>query len=169
MSEENIRPRPKPLVVIILDGWGISLLKAGNAIYAADTPTMDTYAATYPTAAVSAAGIEVGLPVHEVGNSETGHRNIGAGRVQYQVLPKIDKAIIDGSFFTNTVFSDAIAHAKKNNANIHLMGLASDGGVHSHIHHLVALLEMCAKQDMRKNVYIHIFTDGRDTGKQRAP
>src|SRR3989344_9134057 len=102
--EEQIRPRPKPLVVIILDGWGISLLKKGNAIYEADTPTMDTYATTYPTAAVAAAGIEVGLPHHEVGNSETGHRNIGAGKVQYQVLPKIDKAILDGSFFTNPVF-----------------------------------------------------------------
>lgn len=168
MPEEQIRPRPKPLVVIILDGWGISLLKKGNAIHAADTSAMDTYAATYPTAAVSAAGIEVGLPVHEVGNSETGHRNIGAGKVQYQVLPKVDKAIVDGSFFTNSVFLDAIAHAKKNNSSIHLMGLASDGGVHAQVNHLIALIETCAKQGMKDNVYIHIFTDGRDVSPKSA-
>ncbi|MDA1169193.1 MAG: 2,3-bisphosphoglycerate-independent phosphoglycerate mutase [bacterium] len=168
MQEENTRPRPKPLVVIILDGWGISLLKKGNAIYAADTPTMDTYAKTYPTAAVSAAGIEVGLPVHEVGNSETGHRNIGAGKVQYQVLPKVDKAIADGSFYSNSVFMGAINHAKKYTSNIHLMGLASDGGVHAHIHHLVALIETCAKQGMKDNVYIHVFTDGRDVSQKSA-
>lgn len=168
MPEENSRPRPKPLVVVILDGWGISLLKKGNAIYAADTPTMDTYAKTYPSAAVSAAGIEVGLPRGEVGNSETGHRNIGAGKVQYQVLPKIDKAIANKSFFTNKVFLDAIAHAQKNNSALHLMGMVSPGGVHSHMNHLIALLDLCAKQDIQEKVYIHVFTDGRDAPQTGA-
>ncbi len=162
MPEEPIQTRPKPLVVIILDGWGISLIKKGNAIAAADTPTMDTYAQTYPTAAVSAAGIEVGLPWGEVGNSETGHRNIGAGQVQYQVLQKIDKAIADSSFFNNSTLLQAIEHAKTNNSNLHLMGLVSPGGVHAHMNHLVSLLELCAKQKFQDRVYIHMFTDGRD-------
>lgn len=168
MTEENPRPRPKPLVVIILDGWGISLLKKGNAIYTADTPTMDTYARTYPTAAISASGIEVGLPMGEVGNSETGHRNMGAGKVQYQVRPKIDKAIADGSFFTNKAFTDAITHVQKNNSNLHLMGMVSPAGVHSHMSHLIALLELCAKQGLKNNVYIHVFTDGRDSPQTGA-
>ncbi len=158
--------RPRPLVVIILDGWGISLMKKGNAIFAAETPTMDTYARTYPTAAISAAGIEVGLPWGEVGNSETGHRNIGAGQVQYQVLPKIDKAIADRSFFTNPAFLHAIEHVKQYGSNLHLIGLASSGGVHAHINHLVALLEFASTQNMHAKVYIHFITDGRDTPPQ---
>jgi 2,3-bisphosphoglycerate-independent phosphoglycerate mutase len=161
--------RPKPLVVVILDGWGISLEKEGNAIAQAHTPTMDEYAQYYPTAAISASGIEVGLPWGEVGNSETGHRNIGAGQVMYQVLPKIDKAIENGSFYTNKVFLDAIEHTQKFHSNLHLMGMLSDGGVHSHIRHLIALLDMCARQGMHDRVYIHLFTDGRDTPRQRAP
>lgn len=158
--------RPRPLVVIILDGWGISLIRKGNAIFAANTPTMDTYARTYPTAAISASGIEVGLPWGEVGNSETGHRNIGAGQVQYQVLPKIDKAITDRSFFTNPAFLNAVAHVRKYNSNLHLLGLASPGGVHAHINHLIALLEFAATQNMHERVYIHLITDGRDSPPQ---
>lgn len=156
------------LVVIILDGWGINLITQGNAIAAADTPTMDTYARTYPTAAVAAAGIEVGLPSGEVGNSETGHRNIGAGQVQYQVLPKIDKAIADGSFLSTPAFLDAIAHVKQFDSNLHIMGLASPGGVHAHVKHLSSLLELCAGQQLNKNVYIHLFTDGRDSPPKAA-
>ena len=162
MPEEHIRPRPKPLVVIILDGWGVSLISEGNAIAAADTPTMDTYARTYPSAAVSAAGIEVGLPWGEVGNSETGHRNIGAGQVQYQVLETIDKAIADGSFFKNPALTGAIEHMKQNNSNLHLMGLVSPGGVHAHMNHLISLLDLCARENIHDRVYIHMFTDGRD-------
>lgn len=158
--------RPRPLVVIILDGWGISLIRKGNAIFAANTPTMDTYARTYPTAAVSASGIEVGLPWGEVGNSETGHRNIGAGQVQYQVLPKIDKAIANRSFFTNPAFLNAVAHVTQYNSNLHLLGLASPGGVHAHINHLIALLEFAASQNMHERVYIHLITDGRDSPPQ---
>lgn len=168
MAIESLRPRPKPLVVIILDGWGISLLKKGNAIYEAETPTMDTYAKTYPSAAVSAASIEVGLPIGEVGNSETGHRNIGAGRVEYQVLPKINKAILNKSFFTNKVFTDAITHIRQHGSNLHLMGMVSPGGVHSHMDHLVVLLELCAQQGLQKNVYVHVFTDGRDSPQTGA-
>src|SRR3989344_5578261 len=160
--------RPRPLVVIILDGWGINLITQGNAIYAADTPTMDTYARTYPTAAIAAAGIEVGLPSGEVGNSETGHRNIGAGQVQYQVLPKIDKAIADGSFLSTPAFLGAIAHVKQFNSNLHIMGLASPGGVHAHAKHLSSLLELCSKEQLQKNVYIHLFTDGRDSSPKAA-
>ncbi|MEO6077308.1 MAG: 2,3-bisphosphoglycerate-independent phosphoglycerate mutase, partial [Candidatus Andersenbacteria bacterium] len=160
---------PKPLVVIILDGWGISLETEGNAIAQAKTPTMDEYIQYYPSAAISASGVEVGLPWGEVGNSETGHRNIGAGQVMYQVLPKIDKAIENGSFYTNSVFLNAIEHTQKFHSNLHLMGMASDGGVHSHIRHLIALLDMSARQGMHERVYIHLFTDGRDTPSQREP
>ncbi len=160
--------RPRPLVVIILDGWGVNLIRQGNAIAEADTPTMDTYARTYPTAAIAAAGIEVGLPVGEAGNSETGHRNIGAGRVQYQVLPKIDKAIADGSFHSNPAFLGAAEHVKQYGSNLHMMGLASPGGVHAHIKHLISLLEFCAKQGLKTNVFLHLFTDGRDSPVQAS-
>lgn len=154
--------RPHPLVVIILDGWGISLVKEGNAIRAAHTPAMDHFAHHYPTASVAAAGIEVGLPWGEVGNSETGHRNIGAGRVQYQALPQIDKAISDGDFFDNPVLLRALEHTRQYNSQIHLMGLLGNGGVHAHSNHLFALLQFLARRNFRERVYIHAFTDGRD-------
>lgn len=160
--------RPQPLVVVILDGWGISFVREGNAIANAATPTMDLFARHYPTASVSAASIEVGLPWGEVGNSETGHRNIGAGRVQYQALPHIDKAIADGVFFENPALVDAVEHAKKYNSQIHLMGLLGNGGVHAHSNHLFALLQFCARQNFKERVYIHIFTDGRDSPPQSA-
>ena len=160
--------RPHPLVVIILDGWGISFVEEGNAIMAAQTPTMDLFSRHFPSAALTAASIEVGLPWDEVGNSETGHSNIGAGQVQYQALPRIDKAIADRSFFSNQVFLQGIAHVKKNKSNLHLIGLASTGGVHAHINHLYALLELAAKEKIFDHVYIHFFTDGRDTPQQQA-
>lgn len=160
--------RPRPLVVIIIDGWGISFVQEGNAIAAAPTPRMDSYARYYPAAAIQASSIEVGLPWGEVGNSETGHRNIGAGQIQYQSLPQIDNEITKGTFFKNEVFLQAIGHAKKNNSNFHLMGLVSPGGVHAHMNHLFALLNMCVKEGMRERVYIHMFTDGRDTQPQSA-
>ncbi len=163
-----MNPVPRPLLVVILDGWGLSFLTEGNAIRAAHTPIMDNFAHFYPTAALGAASIEVGLPWGEVGNSETGHRNIGAGRVEYQSLPLIDKTIADGTFFTNQVLLDAINHAKKNKSNLHLLGLLSPGGVHSHMNHLFALLRLCSEQHLRDNVYIHLFTDGRDTPPQSA-
>src|SRR3989344_1025448 len=160
--------RPRPLVVVILDGLGISFVKNGNAIAAAKTPNMDSFVRYFPSAAIQAAGIEVGLPWGEMGNSETGHRNIGAGQVQYQVLPMIDKAIQDKTFFQNQVFLDAIANAQERKSALHLMGLVSPGGIHAHMNHLFALLELCAKQKLRERVYIHMFTDGRDTPPQSA-
>jgi 2,3-bisphosphoglycerate-independent phosphoglycerate mutase len=160
--------RPRPLVVVILDGWGISFLTKGNAILAASTPNMNMFSHYYPVAALQAASMEVGLPWGEVGNSETGHRNIGAGHVEYQVLPLIDKAIADGSFQKNTVWQEAIAHAQQNNSALHLMGLVSPGGVHSHMNHLFALIAMAARAGLNDRVYIHMFTDGRDTLPQSA-
>lgn len=159
---------PRPLVVIILDGWGISFVEEGNAIMAAATPTMDLFARHFPSAALTAASIEVGLPWGEVGNSETGHSNIGAGQVQYQALPRIDRAIADRSFFSNPVFLQAIAHVKQNQSNLHLMGLTSTGGVHAHLNHLYALLELAAREKIYDHVYLHLFTDGRDTPQQQA-
>jgi len=164
----NTLPRPRPLVVVILDGWGISFAEEGNAIAAADTPFMDMFVREFPAAALAAASVEVGLPWGEVGNSETGHRNIGAGQVQYQVLPTIDAAITDESFFTNKALVDAIEHAQKNNSSLHIMGLCSPSGVHSHINHLYALLELAARYKMTERVYIHAFTDGRDSPPQSA-
>lgn len=156
------------LTLLILDGWGISFVREGNAIMAAHTPTIDSYARIYPSAAIQAAGIEVGLPWGSPGNSETGHRNMGAGQVQYQTLLQIDNDINEGGFYENEVFLNAISHAKENSSSLHLMGLMSAGGVHSHMQHLFTLLELCARKGMRENVYIHMFTDGRDTLPQSA-
>ena len=164
----NTTPRPQPLVVAILDGWGASTLVDGNAIHAAATPTMDSFAYYYPTAYLHAASIEVGLPWGEIGNSETGHRNIGAGEVQYQALPRIDRAIEDGSFFKNDVLRQAVQHSKQNASGLHIMGLLGPGGVHAHSSHLYALLDLAGRQDFRENVYLHLFTDGRDTPPQSA-
>lgn len=164
----NTLPRPRPLLVVILDGWGLSSEVEGNAITAAKTPTMDDLARYFPTTAVAAAGLEVGLPPGQDGNSETGHRNIGAGRVEYQILAAIDKTIVDGSFETNPVLIGAIEHARKHKSNLHLMGLVSRGGVHSHFDHLLALLRMAVGRNLRERVYIHMFADGRDSPQQSA-
>ncbi len=160
--------RVRPLVVVILDGWGISFMKEGNAIAAATTPTMQMFARHFPTASLAAASIEVGLPWGEVGNSETGHRNIGAGRVQYQSLPQIDNAISGGDFYTNATLLGAIAHARAYKSQIHLMGLLGTGGVHAHSNHLFALLHFLERQKFKEPVYIHLFTDGRDAPPRSA-
>lgn len=160
--------RPKPFVVVILDGWGISFLPEGNAILVAQTPTLDTWAALYPTAALTAAGEEVGLPWGEVGDSETGHKNIGAGSVQYQTLEAINHAITDKSFFTNPTFLQALEQVKQQQSQLHLMGLVSPGGVHAHINHLFTLLELCKRNHLQENVFIHMFTDGRDSPPKAA-
>jgi 2,3-bisphosphoglycerate-independent phosphoglycerate mutase len=165
----NTLPRPRPLVVIILDGWGLSPLHEGNALAVAQTPTMNTFARYFPTASLAAAGVEVGLPWGEPGNSETGHRNIGAGQIQYQILALIDKAIQDGSFFSNDVLRGAFAHVTKNQSRLHVMGLVSTGGVHAHIHHLLALIEMAHREKLRAPLFVHAITDGRDTPAQSAP
>lgn len=164
----NTLAKPKPLLVVILDGWGVRLNTEGNAIAAAATPVMDDFAKHYPMAVVQASGLEVGLPHGVAGNSETGHRNIGAGRVEYQMMAHIDRTIEDGTFFDSEALNAAIDHAKQNKSNLHLMGLVSTGGVHSHINHLITLLKMLNNRKFEDRVYIHMFTDGRDTPPKSA-
>ena len=152
----------KPVVLMVLDGYGISDKKEGNAIAMAKTPVMDKLMATCPFVKGNASGLAVGLPDGQMGNSEVGHMNIGAGRIIYQDLTSITKAINDGDFFSNEAMLEAINNCKKNNSNLHLWGLLSDGGVHSHNTHLYGILELCKRQNFH-NVYVHPFLDGRDT------
>jgi 2,3-bisphosphoglycerate-independent phosphoglycerate mutase len=152
----------KPVMLMILDGFGISDKVDGNAIAAANKPNYDRLFASYPNTQLGASGMDVGLPRGQMGNSEVGHLNIGAGRIVYQELTRITKAIEDGDFFNNEALNYAVDKALENNSSLHLMGLLSDGGVHSHIDHLKALLKL-AKDKGLKNVYVHAFMDGRDT------
>ena len=153
----------KPTALIILDGYGIARDKKQSAIDAAATPVMDKLMATYPNNKIYASGMDVGLPDGQMGNSEVGHTNIGAGRIVYQELTRITKSIGDGDFFENDAFLEAAKNAKKNGGALHLMGLLSDGGVHSHNTHLYALLELAKKHGV-EDVYVHCFLDGRDVG-----
>lgn len=150
------------VLLLILDGWGYSEKPAGNAIYEAKTPNMDSYFSEYPWALLNASGEDVGLPSGQMGNSEVGHLNLGAGRIVYQELTRIGECIKSGEFYENQVLVDAMEHAKKNKSRLHLVGLVSDGGVHSHFEHLLALLEMARRRKI-DNVYIHAILDGRDT------
>ena len=152
----------KPVVLMVLDGYGLNDNPKGNAIAMANTPVMDKLMAECPYVAGQASGMFVGLPDGQMGNSEVGHMNIGAGRIIYQDLTRITKAINDGEFFENKVLLEAIENAKKSGGDIHLWGLLSDGGVHSHIEHLYGMLEMCKKNGL-SNVFVHAFLDGRDT------
>ncbi len=152
----------KTFMLMILDGFGINPNEKGNAVAIANTPNIDKLKKTWPTTIIHTSGLDVGLPEGQMGNSEVGHTNIGAGRIVYQDLTRITKSIQDGDFFSIKEFSDAIDNCKKNNSNLHIMGLLSDGGVHSHIRHLVALLEFAKRKDF-ENVYVHCFMDGRDT------
>ena len=152
----------KPVVLMVLDGYGLSSNPEGNAIAMAQTPVMDKLMKECPFVEGQASGMAVGLPDGQMGNSEVGHMNIGAGRIIYQDLTRITKAIEDGDFFQNEVLLQAMENCKKNNSDLHLWGLLSDGGVHSHITHLYGLLEM-AKKNGLSNVYVHAFLDGRDT------
>ncbi|HSH36462.1 2,3-bisphosphoglycerate-independent phosphoglycerate mutase, partial [Schnuerera sp.] len=158
-----------PVMLIVLDGWGIGKGYEGNAVHLANTPNFDSLINKYPNTRLEASGLAVGLPEGQMGNSEVGHLNIGSGRIIYQELTKITKSIENGDFYKKEEFLKAIDNAKKNNSNLHIMGLVSDGGVHSHNTHLYALLELCAKEDFN-DVYIHAFLDGRDVpptiGKQ---
>ncbi|MBQ9737349.1 MAG: 2,3-bisphosphoglycerate-independent phosphoglycerate mutase [Clostridia bacterium] len=151
----------KPYALIIMDGYGVNELHEGNAIYAAKTPNMDKYLSKYPNSIIHASGMDVGLPEGQMGNSEVGHTNIGAGRIVYQELTRITKSISDGDFFENEALIKAVENCKKNNSALHLIGLLSDGGVHSHINHLYGLLEMAKKNGLEK-VFVHCFMDGRD-------
>ena len=152
----------KPVVLMVLDGYGLSDKTEGNAIAMANTPVMDKLMAECPFEKGYASGLEVGLPEGQMGNSEVGHMNIGAGRVIYQELTRITKSIKDGDFFENPEMLAAIDNCKKNNSDLHLWGLLSIGGVHSHNTHLYAILELCKRQGL-SNVYVHPFFDGRDT------
>lgn len=154
--------RPKPVMLMILDGWGKREPDQGNAVSIADTPNLDRLLAQYPKTELQTSGKAVGLPDGIMGNSEVGHLNIGAGRVVYQDLMRIDMAIEDGSFFSNAEFNAAIENALNKGRCLHLMGLVSDGGVHSQLTHLLALLDL-AKQKGLNRVYVHVILDGRDT------
>ncbi|MBI4122678.1 MAG: 2,3-bisphosphoglycerate-independent phosphoglycerate mutase [Parcubacteria group bacterium] len=151
-----------PLVLLILDGFGIAAASRGNAITQANMRTFGELVRRYPTFSLAAAGEAVGLPWGEPGNSEVGHLNLGAGKIVYQEVLRINTSIEDGSFFGNETLAGAIAHCKKHNSSLHLAGLVSDGGVHSHQDHLYALLEL-ANRAALKRVYVHVFLDGRDT------
>lgn len=151
----------KPVALIIMDGYGLNSSAEGNAITAAKTPYLDSYFKNYPNSQLLASGLAVGLPDGQMGNSEVGHTNIGAGRVVYQMLVKITKDIEDGVFFENKALKDAMQSAKDSGKALHLIGLLSDGGVHSHFKHLVGLLQMANKMGLEK-VYVHTFHDGRD-------
>lgn len=152
----------KPTVLMILDGYGLNEKTEGNAVKEAKTPVMDKLMQEYPFVKGYASGMAVGLPDGQMGNSEVGHLNMGAGRIIYQELTKITKAIQDGDFFENPALLDAVKNAKDNGTSLHMFGLLSDGGVHSHNTHLYALLELAKKEGLKK-VYVHCFLDGRDT------
>jgi len=153
--------RPKPVALIIMDGFGLRDEVQGNAVAQARKPNYDRYVAAYPHATLTACGEAVGLPDGQMGNSEVGHLNIGAGRIVYQDLTRISKAIREGDFFTNETLLGAMRYARARQRKLHLYGLLSDGGVHSHMGHLFALLEM-AKQQGLQEVYVHAILDGRD-------
>ena len=157
----------KRTLLCILDGWGISKDTKSNAVFSAKTPNFDKYFASDMSTTIHADGLSVGLPEGQMGNSEVGHLNIGAGRIVYQELTRINKSIDEGEFFKNEEFLNAINHVKKNNSKMHIYGLLSTGGVHSSMKHLNALLEMMAKNDV-KDVYVHAFLDGRDTPPKSA-
>ncbi len=155
-------PGPGSVMLVILDGWGIGREEPGTAVLAAATPTMDRLWAEYPHATLRCSGEDVGLPAGQMGNSEVGHLNLGAGFVVHQWLTRLDRAIADGEFVANPTFPAAIAHAAAHGGTLHLMGLVGDGGVHAHSRHLAALLRL-AKTQGAARVAVHAFTDGRDT------
>ncbi|MCW1927573.1 2,3-bisphosphoglycerate-independent phosphoglycerate mutase [Bhargavaea beijingensis] len=157
----------RPVALIILDGFGLRSETAGNAVAQADKPNFDRFHAGFPTTTLTASGEAVGLPEGQMGNSEVGHLNIGAGRIVYQSLTRINKSIREGDFFENEMLLSAVRNAKEPGRSLHIMGLLSDGGVHSHIGHLHALIDL-AKQHGLERVYLHAFLDGRDVGPKTA-
>ncbi|HEU5318589.1 MAG TPA: 2,3-bisphosphoglycerate-independent phosphoglycerate mutase, partial [Chloroflexota bacterium] len=157
-----------PCVLIVLDGWGIAPPGPGNAIALADTPNMDRWWAECPHASLAASGLAVGLPEGQIGNSEVGHLNLGAGYRVLQELPRIDEAIRSGAFFENEALCRAVDVARERGKTLHLLGLFSYGGVHSHATHLYALLDLAARRGLKGGVAVHPFLDGRDTPPQQA-
>ncbi|HSD22464.1 MAG TPA: 2,3-bisphosphoglycerate-independent phosphoglycerate mutase [Anaeromyxobacter sp.] len=154
--------KPKPVLLVILDGWGIRSERDANAIAVAGTPNMDALVREFPHTAIETSGLSVGLPEGQMGNSEVGHTNLGAGRIVYQDLVRINRAVEDGSFFKNDALLLACRRAKESGGALHLMGLLSDGGVHSHIEHLFALVELARREGVPRT-FVHAFMDGRDT------
>ena len=152
----------KKCILVIMDGWGHGAIKNSDVIQHAQVPFVTSLYTKYPNSNLVTCGEQVGLPEGQMGNSEVGHLNLGAGRIVYQELQRINVAIRSGEFQSNATLLSAIAYAKKNNKKLHLMGLVSDGGVHSHTNHLKALIDLCTKEEIQ-NVFIHAFTDGRDT------
>src|SRR6478672_1755511 len=152
----------KKAMLVIMDGWGLGKIKSADAIQNAKVPFVSSLYSKYPNTTLITCGEVVGLPEGQMGNSEVGHLNLGAGRIVYQELQRINVAIRDGSFHNNTVLVNAIRRAKDNNKTLHLLGLVSDGGVHSHINHVKAILDTCKREGVT-DVAIHVFTDGRDT------
>ena len=164
----NNNNKPSPFVILaILDGWGIAPEGPGNAIKLANTPNFDKFWATYPHTQLRASGDAVGLPRDEDGNTETGHLNLGAGRIVYQDLARINMSIADGAFFDNKVINEAFEHAEKNNSKLHVMGLIGAGGVHSNIEHLFAIIKIASIRKFQR-LFIHVFTDGRDSPPSSA-
>ncbi|NLY83322.1 MAG: phosphoglycerate mutase (2,3-diphosphoglycerate-independent), partial [Acholeplasmataceae bacterium] len=157
----------KPVLLMILDGWGIAPDSPSNAAKRAKTPELEALFASCPHTEITCSGEAVGLPEGQMGNSEVGHLNIGAGRIVYQELTRISKSIRDGDFFANETLVKVMKAAKSKNSRLHLMGLLSDGGVHSHIDHLKALLQMAKLQGVEE-VCVHAFLDGRDVGPKTA-
>ncbi|MGH9393289.1 MAG: 2,3-bisphosphoglycerate-independent phosphoglycerate mutase, partial [Terriglobales bacterium] len=153
-------PIPKPLVLAILDGWGYAPAGPGNAIALARKPVYDRLLREFPSTLIRTSGPSVGLPEGQMGNSEVGHLNIGAGRIVHMDITRLDQAIADGSFFRNPALLGAMRHARTR--QLHLIGLCSDGGVHSHLEHLYALLRLAAAEGVAR-VFVHAITDGRDT------
>src|SRR5947209_5916201 len=154
--------RPRPFVLVVIGGWGINLRKEGNAIALAHTPNIDRLGREWPHTAVKTSGEAVGLPEGQMGNSEVGHQNIGAGKRVLQDYTRVSESIKDGSFFKNPALLKAIEHVKKNASQLHICGLLGNGGVHAHETHLEALLRLAQMHDIER-VYVHAFTDGRDT------
>ncbi len=158
----------RKVVLIILDGWGIATIPEVSAIAQAATPFIDNLYSKYPHSTLQASGIAVGLPEGQMGNSEVGHMNIGAGRVVYQDLVKINKSIEEGELVQHKVLLEALQYAKDNNKKVHLIGLLSDGGVHAHSDHLIALCELAAQRGVGHQTFVHAFTDGRDTAPKSS-
>jgi 2,3-bisphosphoglycerate-independent phosphoglycerate mutase len=154
--------RKKPLLLVVLDGWGIRVEREANAIAVAGTPNMDALTNEFPHTALMTSGNSVGLPEGQMGNSEVGHTNLGAGRIVYQDLVRINRAVEDGDFFRNDALLLAARRAREHGGALHLLGLLSDGGVHSHEEHLAACIELARREGVAR-VFVHAFMDGRDT------
>ena len=152
----------KKCILVIMDGWGHGAIKESDVIQHANVPFVSSLYNKYPNNTLVTCGELVGLPEGQMGNSEVGHLNLGAGRIVYQELQRINVAIRTGEFQSNTALLSAIRYAKKNDKKLHLIGLVSDGGVHSHTTHLKAIVDLCTKEEL-PNVFVHAFTDGRDT------